>query len=121
MSPLAIAGGLALGLVIDIISGLIGIEGGAFLIPGLIFSAGCRRSCRREHSLQRCCYPSGSSRSGPTTRPDTSTWSAIAGGGWLRCWRVVRRRLAKHLSEVTLGRSFAVLLIALGIKLATGR
>ena len=36
MTPLAIAGGLLLGLVIGVTSGLIGIGGGAFLIPALI-------------------------------------------------------------------------------------
>jgi hypothetical protein len=37
MTPVAIAGGLILGMVIGIISGMIGIGGGAFLIPALIF------------------------------------------------------------------------------------
>ena len=33
MTPLAIGGGLVLGMVIGIISSMIGIGGGAFLIP----------------------------------------------------------------------------------------
>ncbi len=36
MSSPAVAGGLAWGLVIGAISGMIGIGGGAFLIPALI-------------------------------------------------------------------------------------
>lgn len=40
MTPLAIAGGLALGLVIGNISGMIEIGGGTFLIPALTFFYG---------------------------------------------------------------------------------
>lgn len=40
MTPLAISGGLVLGFVIVMISGMIGIGGGAFLIPCLIFFYG---------------------------------------------------------------------------------
>ncbi len=35
MTPIAIGGGLVLGVVIGIISGMLGIGGGAFLIPAV--------------------------------------------------------------------------------------
>ena len=40
MTPLAVVGGLTLGVVIGIVSGTIGIGGGTFLIPALIFFYG---------------------------------------------------------------------------------
>ena len=61
MTPLAIGGGLVLGVVIGIISGMIGIGGGAFLIPALIFFYGMSQKTaqgyiRRDAAAAHRCF-----------------------------------------------------------------
>ncbi len=72
MTPLAIAGGLTLGVVIGIISGMIGIGGGAFLIPALIFFYGMSQKTAQGTSVEPCCCLLASSPFGLTTRPGMS-------------------------------------------------
>ncbi len=59
MSPVAIAGGLFLGLVIGMISGVIGIGGGAFLIPALIFFYGMSQKTAQGTSVATLLLPIG--------------------------------------------------------------
>ena len=59
MTSLAIAGGLALGAVIGIISGMIGIGGGAFLIPALIFFYGMSQKTAQGTSVATLLLPIG--------------------------------------------------------------
>ena len=59
MTPLAIAGGLTLGVVIGIISGMIGIGGGAFLIPALIFFYGMSQKTAQGTSVATLLLPIG--------------------------------------------------------------
>ncbi len=105
MTPLAIAGGLALGAVIGIISGMIGIGGGAFLIPALIFFYGMSQKTAQGTSVATLLLPIGI----------FAFWTYYKVGGYFGgLW-------AQHLSDVVLRRGFAVLLVALAIKLAIGR
>ena len=59
MTPLATVSGLALGLVIGIISGMIRIGGGAFLIPALIFFYGMSQKTAQGTSLATLLLPIG--------------------------------------------------------------
>lgn len=122
MTPIAIVAGLALGLVIGIISGMIGIGGGAFLIPALIFLYGMSQKRAQGTSLATLLLPIGIFafltyyKAGHV---DLKLGSLIAVGfafgGWFgSVW-------AQHLPDVVLRRGFAVLLIASGIRLAIGR
>lgn len=122
MTPLAIAGGIALGLVIGIISGMIGIGGGAFLIPALIFFYGMSQKTAQGTSVATLLLPIGVFAFWTYYKAghvDLKLGFLIAVGfavgGWFGgLW-------AQHLSDVVLRRGFAVLMIALGIKLAIGR
>ncbi len=121
MSSLATAGGLALGLVIGVISGMIGIGGGAFLIPALIFFYGMSQKTAQGTSVATLLLPIGIFafwtyyRAGHVNLKLAFLIAVgFAVGGWVGgLW-------AQHLSDVVLRRGFAVLLVLLAIKLATG-
>ena len=122
MTPLAIAGGLALGVVIGVISGIVGIGGGAFLIPALIFFYGMSQKTAQGTSVATLLLPIGifafwTYYKAGHVDLHLALLIAIgfAVGGWFGgLW-------AQHLPDVVLRRGFAVLLLALAIKLATGR
>ena len=122
MTPLAIAGGLTLGVVIGIISGMIGIAGGAFLIPALIFFYGMSQKTAQGTSVATLLLPIGIFAFWTYYKAghvDLKLGLLIAvgfavGGYFGGLW-------AQHLSDVVLRRGFAVLLVALAIKLAIGR
>ena len=122
MTPLAIAGGLALGVVIGIISGMIGIGRGAFLIPALLLFYGMSQKTAQGTSLATLLLPIGifaflTYYKAGYVDLKLALLIAIgfAVGGWFGgLW-------AQHLSDVVLRRGFAVLLVALAIKLAIGR
>ena len=59
MSAAFILGGLALGILIGAISGLIGIGGGAFLIPALMFFYGMSQIKAQGTSLATLLLPIG--------------------------------------------------------------
>lgn len=59
MTALAIGSGLVLGGVIGIISGMIGIRGGAFLIPALIFFYGMSQKTAQGTSVATLLLPIG--------------------------------------------------------------
>ena len=122
MTPLAIGGGLVLGAVIGIISGMIGIGGGAFLIPALIFFYGMSQKTAQGTSVATLLLPIGIFAFWTYYKAghvDLKLGMLIAvgfafGGYFGGLW-------AQHLSDVVLRRGFAVLLVALAIKLAIGR
>ncbi len=122
MIPLAIGGGLLLGLVIGTISGMIGIGGGAFLIPALIFFYGMSQKTAQGTSVATLLLPIGVFAFWTYYKAGNVDLKlalliavGFAVGGWFGgLW-------AQHLSDVVLRRGFAVLLIALAIKLAIGR
>lgn len=122
MTPLAVGGGLALGVVIGIISGMIGIGGGAFLIPALIFFYGMSQKTAQGTSVATLLLPIGifafwAYYKAGHVELKLGLLIAIGfavGGYFGGLW-------AQHLSDVILRRSFAVLLVALAIKLVIGR
>lgn len=122
MTPFAVGGGLVLGLGIGIISGLIGIGGGAFLIPALMFFYGMSQKTAQGTSVATLLLPIGVFafltyyKAGHVDLKIAALVAVgFAAGGWLG------GRWAQHLPDVALRRGFAVLLVALGIKLFIGR
>jgi uncharacterized membrane protein YfcA len=122
MTPVVIAGGLVLGMVIGIISGMIGIGGGAFLIPALIFFYGMSQKSAQGTSVATLLLPIGIFafwtyyKAGHVDLKLALLIAVgFAVGGWFGgLW-------AQHLSDVVLRRGFAVLLVGLAIKLAIER
>ncbi len=118
MSFLTIAGALALGIAIGGISGLIGVGGGAFLIPALIYFYGMSQLRAQGTSLATLLLPIGIFafwtyyKAGHVDIKLAMLISVgFAGGGWLGgLW-------AQHLSDLVLRRGFAVLLVAMAAKL----
>lgn len=122
MTPIAIVGGLLIGLVIGGISGLIGIGGGAFLIPALVYFYGMSQIKAQGTSIATLLLPIGVFafwtyyKAGHT---DLKLALLIAlgfsFGGWLGgLW-------AQHLPAIVLRRGFAALLVLLAIKLVFSR
>jgi uncharacterized membrane protein YfcA len=117
-----IAGALALGVAIGGISGLIGVGGGAFLIPALIYFYGMSQIRAQGTSLATLLLPIGIFafwtyfKAGHVDLKLAMLISVgFAAGGWLGgMW-------AQHLSDLVLRRGFAVLLIALATKLLLTR
>lgn len=122
MTPLAITGGVVLGLVIGVISGMIGIGGGAFLVPGLIFFYGMSQKTAQGTSVATLLLPIGALafwtyyKAGHVDLKLAALIAVgFAVGGWFGgLW-------AQHLSDLVLRRSFAVLLLLLAAKLAYGQ
>jgi uncharacterized membrane protein YfcA len=118
MTPLAITGGLALGVLIGIVSGLIGIGGGAFLIPSLVFFYGMSQIKAQGTSLATLLLPIGIFafwtyyKAGEVDIKLAALVAiGFAAGGYLGgLW-------AQHLSAAVLRRSFAALLILIAVKL----
>jgi uncharacterized membrane protein YfcA len=122
MSMMMIAGALALGVAIGGISGLIGVGGGAFLIPALIYFYGMSQLRAQGTSLATLLLPIGIFafwtyyKAGHVDFKLAMLISVgFAAGGWLGgLW-------AQHLSDLVLRRSFALLLVLLAIKLVVGK
>lgn len=118
MSTLAIGGGLLLGAVIGVISGMIGIGGGAFLIPALVYFYGMSQIKAQGTSLATLLLPIGALAFWTYYKAghvDVKLALLVAvgfvSGGWLGgVW-------AQHLSPIMLRRCFAALLVLLAIKL----
>lgn len=122
MSPLAIAGGLTLGLAIGVISGMIGIGGGAFLIPALIFFYGMSQKTAQGTSLATLLLPIGALAFWTYYKAghvDLKLALLIAVGFGFGGW--IGGLWAQHLSDVLLRRGFAVMLVAVAVKLSLGR
>ena len=119
MSAMVIGGGLALGIAIGVISGLVGIGGGALLIPALVFFYGMSQIKAQGTSLATLLLPIGffafwTYYKAGHADLKLAMWIALgfAAGGWLGgLW-------AQHLPAVVLKRSFAALLVVLAVKIA---
>ena len=122
MTPSAILVALLLGVVIGGISGLIGVGGGAFLIPALIYFYGMSQLRAQGTSLATLLLPIGIFafwtyyKAGHVDFKLAMLISVgFAAGGWMGgLW-------AQHLSDLVLRRSFAALLILLAAKLLFSR
>ena len=122
MTPFMLAGGVLLGLIIGGISGIIGIGGGAFLIPALVYFYGMTQLKAQGTSLATLLLPIGFFafwtyyKAGHVDFKLAMLISVgFAAGGW------VGGHWAQHLSEVALRRSFAALLVMLAAKLVFTR
>lgn len=116
------AGAVGLGLLIGVISGIIGVGGGAFLVPALAFFYGMSQVRAQGTSLATLLLPIGLLafwsyyKAGHVdVRLALLISAGFAVGGWLG------GQWAKHLPDVVLRRAFAVMLAALAIKLAFTR
>lgn len=118
MTPIAIGGALLLGLAIGAISGLIGVGGGAFLIPALVYFYGMSQLRAQGTSLATLLLPIGIFafwtyyKAGHVDfRLAMLISIGFAAGGWLGgMW-------AQHLSDTLLRKGFAALLVMLAAKL----
>lgn len=119
MTSLVIAGILAIGIVVGVISGLVGIGGGAFLIPALIYFYGMSQIKAQGTSLATLLLPIGIFAFWTYYKAGHVDFKmamilaiGFALGGWLGgLW-------AQHLPQIVLRRGFAVLLILLAAKMA---
>ncbi len=116
------SGAIALGVAIGVISGLIGIGGGAFLIPALIYFYGMSQLKAQGTSIATLLLPIGIFafwtyyKAGHVDVKLALFISlGFAAGGWVGgLW-------AQHLSDTVLRRSFAALLMLMAIKLLWGK
>ena len=115
---LGIFGGLLLGVFIGIVSGLVGIGGGALLIPVLVLGYGMTQHRAQGTSLATLLLPIGIFAFWKYYKAgDVDLKLALlvaigfAVGGYLGgSWAV-------HLSDLTLRRGFAVLLIVIAVRM----
>jgi uncharacterized membrane protein YfcA len=110
--------GLALGVVIGIISGLVGIGGGALLVPALVLFYGMTQHRAQGTSLGALLLPIGIFafwRYYKDGNVDLRLAILVAlgfavgawfGGGW-----------AQHISDIALRRGFAILLIVIALRM----
>jgi uncharacterized membrane protein YfcA len=116
---LATIGGLLLGVIIGIISGLVGIGGGALLIPVLVLGYGMTQHKAQGTSLATLLLPIGIFAFWTYYKAghvDLKLAMLIAVGFAVGGW--VGGLWAQHLSAIVLRRSFAALMIILALKLA---
>jgi uncharacterized membrane protein YfcA len=119
MSTAFLAGALALGAAIGVVSGLVGLGGGAFLIPALIFFYGMSQKTAQGTSIATLLLPIGIfafweyyKAGHVNVKLALLIAVGFAVGGWVGgLW-------AQHLSDTVLRRGFAVLLVLLAAKMA---
>jgi hypothetical protein len=122
MPTLPTFGALVLGLIIGVISGLVGIGGGAFLIPALVYFYGMSQITAQGTSIATLLLPIGifafwSYYKAGHVDIKIAILVAIgfAIGGWFG------GRYAQHIPDLILRRSFAALLVLIAAKLAFSR
>lgn len=111
-------GALTLGAVIGIISGLVGIGGGALLIPGLLFLFGMSQIDAQGTSLAALLLPIGLLAFWEYYKQghaDVKLAAFIAVGFTLGGW--VGGAWAQHLPVLLLRRGFAALLIVIAVRM----
>ncbi len=118
MTPLFTLGGLLLGVGIGIISGLVGIGGGALLVPALVLLYGLDQRKAQGTSLGALLLPIGAfafwryyKAGAVDLRLALLVALGFAAGGW------VGGGWAQHLSEGSLRRGFALLLMVIAIRM----
>ena len=111
-------GGLLLGVAIGVVSGLVGIGGGALLIPALVFGYGMTQHKAQGTSLATMLLPIGFFAFWKYYKAgDVDLRLAIlialgfALGGWVGgAWAV-------HISDIALRRGFAIVLIVVAVRM----
>jgi uncharacterized membrane protein YfcA len=119
MSLLYILGGLALGIAVGSVSGLIGLGGGVFLIPALTYFYGMSQKRAQGTSIATLLLPVGILAFWSYYRQghaDLKLALLIAVGFMIGGW--FGGQYAQQLSDTALRRGFAVLLVLIAIKLA---
>jgi uncharacterized membrane protein YfcA len=122
MTPLFILGGLSLGIAVGSVSGLIGLGGGVFLIPALTYFYGMSQKRAQGTSIATLLLPVGILAFWTYYKVgevDLKLAVLIAIGFTIGGW--FGGQWAQHLSDTALRRGFAVLLVALAVKLAFQR
>jgi hypothetical protein len=122
MTLLWMLGGLALGIAVGSVSGLIGLGGGVFLIPALTFFYGMSQKRAQGTSIATLLLPVGILAFWSYYKQghaDLKLALFIAVGFTIGGW--FGGQYAQHLSDTALRRGFAVLLVALAIKLILQR
>lgn len=115
-------GGLLLGLLIGGISGLVGIGGGAFLIPALVFFYGMSQVQAQGTSIATLLLPIGALafwKYYEAGHVDLKLALLIAVGFTLGGW--FGGAYAQQLSPLALKRVFAVLMAALALRIGFSR
>lgn len=110
--------GLLLGVFIGIISGLVGIGGGALLVPILVLFYGMTQHKAQGTSLGALLLPIGAFafwRYYKSGNVDLRLAILVAVGFALGGW--IGGSWAQHLSDLTLRRGFALLLIVIAVRL----
>lgn len=122
MSGLGVLGAAVLGVVIGVISGLVGIGGGALLIPALVMFYGMTQIKAQGTSLATMLLPIGIfafweyyKQGQVELKLALIIAVGFAVGGW------VGGSWAQHLSGLVLKRTFAVLLVAIAAKMWFGK
>lgn len=122
MGVMWLIGALAVGAVIGVISGLVGIGGGALLIPVLVYGYGLSQAKAQGTSLATLLLPIGIFAFLPYYRAghvDVKLAILMALGFALGGW--FGGDWAQHLSALALRRGFAVLLLVLAVKMFFGK
>jgi uncharacterized membrane protein YfcA len=109
-------GGALIGLLVGVLSGLVGIGGGALIIPALVFFYGMSQARAQGTSLATLLLPIGFfafweyyKAGNADLKLAIFVAAGFAAGGFLG------GRWAQHLPEIALRRGFAVLLAGLAI------
>ena len=109
---------IAIGLGAGVLSGLFGIGGGIVIVPALLYFARFQPIMATGTSLGALLLPVGALGAWEYYRKgnlqvEASLW--IAAGLFFGAW--VGARFAQELSPVQLKRAFAVLLVAVGVRM----
>ena len=118
MSTAGIAGGLLLGVAVGVISGMVGIGGGALLIPALVFLYGMSQHKAQGTSLATLLLPIGVFafwKYWKAGAVDLRLASLVAIGFALGGW--VGGTWAQEISDTGLRRGFAILLIVIALRM----
>ena len=122
MNVLWMLGGLALGIAVGGVSGLIGLGGGVLLIPALTFFYGMTQKRAQGTSIATLLLPVGILAFWSYYKQghaDLKLALFIAVGFTIGGW--FGGQYAQHFSDTALRRGFAVLLVALAVKLFVQR
>lgn len=113
---------IALGLTTGFASGVLGIGGGVFLVPGLVYLMGYSQHVAQGTTLAFLCLPVGLAAAASYSREGLVHWNValILFAGFL-VGSFAGSRCALALPELLLKRLFGVCLLALGARMLLAR